>query len=85
MNTSIIRVEIEYNAISKPVIFALGMDEKEILQKSLELFNIEEDYEDFELIILSLKCQVTDPNCLLSNEILLLQKRKSTTEILINK
>ena len=48
-------------------------------------YPIEEDYEDFELIILSLKCQATDSNCLLNNEILLLQKRKSTTEILINK
>ena len=60
MNLSSVRVCIEYNSCRKLICFDYGLEEKEMLQKSLQLFELEEQfYLDYELIIPTLNCKIS--------------------------
>ena len=85
MNFSSVRVCIQYNSCRKLICFDYGLEEKEMLQKSLQLFELEEQfYLDYELIIPTLNCKITSSNRLLNNDLLLLNN-KSIQEIVSSK
>ena len=74
---SFVRVALEFKEKRIPILFQSNMDEVMLLQQSLTAFSLDKDlWEEFEIEILNLRCNVTNSNTLLQNDILVLKKKK---------
>ena len=74
---SFVRVALEFKEKRIPILFQSNMDEVMLLQQSLTAFSLDKDlWEEFEIEILNLRCNFTNSNTLLQNDILVLKKKK---------